>query len=179
MNIRQAVLRVFIFASLVGLANASSAATASAQDQAACPTAYGAYYKAPDGWKKLRVETWKSGSAKQPAGTWVQGAGPALRVADHRPTFCIRQPVGTVGTAETPEPIALVKLDSKSGGARTRAGGDSAVRGYTEDQVVQTRMSRADEEGMFSITPTAEIPMGEYLVVVGTKNPRAYQFGVR
>jgi hypothetical protein len=144
-----------------------------AQAQRPCPSQYGVYYKSPAGWKILGQSKLDSTRAKQGDTTAAPNAAISktpMKIKDRRPTFCIRQPVASLGTPDKPDAVVLIKFDNKK--AR------EPLRNYSQDQVVATHLGRADEEGLFTITSTSDLTSGEYVILLGSENPGGYEFVV-
>src|SRR5665213_1320557 len=157
-----------------------AAAPSRAQEQRPCPAQYGVYYRSAAGWEKLPQITSNSSPATQSEKTSALTA--PMKITDHRPTFCIRQPVASVNAPGKPDPVVLIKFDKQksAAGLKTPKGAaDSGFTGYSQDQLVQTHLARADEEGLFTISSTSDLASGEYLIIIGSEKSKGYDFAVR
>ncbi len=141
--------------------------SAYAQAQRPCPSQYGVYYKASTGWKVLHQVRSNDSLPKQ----GDKPSGAAISVTDHRPTFCVRRPVASLGTPDKPAPVVLIRFDPKKD--------PEPFRNYSEDQVVDAHIGRADEEGLFTISTTSDLPAGEYAILLGSDKNGGYEFVVR
>jgi hypothetical protein len=155
------------FAALIVLLAVAS--PAHGQTTRPCPSQYGVYYKSAAGWTALRPIVADGPAAKQPDN--VSRPSAPVKVTDHRPMFCIRQPVGSLGGPEKPDPVVLIRLDEKKA--------TSQIRNYAQEQVVPTHLARADEEGLFTISSTSDLSTAEYSIILGSQNGAAYEFVVR
>jgi hypothetical protein len=158
------------------------------------PEANGAYYKsAADQFVKLESISMAGGGAKHmgkvfvPFGTpqmvWTyRGAEAPIKIIEKRPVFYVRNYAAILdGPYTGVRNAVIVRFDKKSDHRelQTTSGGNAFTlkSGFSKERVVELEAKKIGDE-VYSLTPTSDIPPGEYLLTFNSTGSSGYDFSV-
>jgi hypothetical protein len=119
-----------------------------------------------------------------PQMVWTfRGAEAPLELSDRRPVFYVKENPAIANVAgRTDRDLLIVRFDKKKDRRelQTTNGGNMFTfkSGISRDRmpdVVATRLS----DGVFTVTPTSDLPPGEYLITFSSMGTTGYDFGVK
>jgi hypothetical protein len=197
-SIVEAMLRSNGSAQAAGTSQASGTSPEKTQDPSSDsadrePPGQGVYYKGPGGWVKLETIMMSGGGAKKmgkvlvpgltPHFVWTfRGATAPVHVIERRPIFYVKQgPYLTDIPGQSARDIVMVRFDQKKDHRELQTtSGSSAFTfkaGFSKERtpdIVVTPVS----PGLFSLTPSHDLPEGEYLLTFGSVGYTGYDFSI-
>lgn len=158
------------------------------------PQSDGAFLKTSQGWQKLQVLSMSGGGLKHMGKVFVPGLTPQMvwtfsgaespmQISERRPVFYVKQApaLAEVG-GRTERDLVIVRFDKKKDRRelQTTNGGSMFTfkAGLSKDRTPDITALRLTD-GVFSVTPTSDLPPGEYLLTFSAMGMSGYDFGVK
>jgi hypothetical protein len=184
------ICAVFI-AACVSFCNAQDTMASGKETQ---PPGDGFYYENAQGWQKLRPISMAGGGLKHvgkmfvpgltPQMVWTfRGAEAPVQLTEHRPIFYIRElPFMADIAGRSERDLVIVRFDKKKDHRelQTTNGGNMFTfkAGLSKDRTPDVT-TKTISDGVFLVTPTGDLPPGEYLLTFSAMGISGYDFGVR
>lgn len=139
------------------------------------PPGYGVYYKTKGGWQKIEYTSPLGNNVGVFSGVTLtyHGAAAALQIADHRPVFYFER----MTTARNTIIVRLEKKKDQRDVKVIRTGVLTAKGGPDKKHVPDVTVQSVNDR-VISITPTQELPSGEYLLT-DSGGYGGYDFGIQ
>jgi hypothetical protein len=160
------------------------------QSKPPVPAQAGTWYQSSSGYTRMELATSSgfktSGVAKSAfsygiakvKGKWLyRNPSATSQLTDHHPVFVLVSVIDVSTQA-----IALVRLDVKKNEREAQYCEAGAWTGVKEEDknIVPLTVTRNPDSNNLTITPTADLPDGEYLLITNTgKGYDGYDFGVK
>ncbi len=154
------------------------------------PTVPGTWYQSPSGYTRMELATssgYKAAGVAKSAitygvskvkGKWLyRNASAAAQLTDHRPVFVLISVIDV-----STQSVALVRLDVKKNEREAQYCEAGIWTGIKEEDknIVLLSVTRIPDTNNLTITPTADLPNGEYLLITDQgKGYDGYDFGVK
>jgi hypothetical protein len=158
------------------------------------PQEDGFYYKGAQGWQKLQPISMAGGGLKHagkmfvpgltPQMVWTfRGAEAPIQIADRRPTFYVKElPAMATIAGRSERDLVIVRFDKKKDHRelQTTNGGNMFTfkAGLSKDRTPDIT-TKTISDGVFMVTPSTDLPPGEYLLTFSSMGTSGYDFGVR
>jgi hypothetical protein len=170
------------------------AAQNAAVPQDAQTLADGFYYKTPQGWQKLEALSMAGGGIKHagkmlvpgltPQFVWTfRGAEAPVQIGDKKPTFYIKElPMLASTTGRTERDLIVIRFDKKKDHRelQTTNGGNMFTfkSGISKDRMPDIT-TKTVADGVFMVTPNADLKPGEYMITFSALGNNGYDFGIK
>lgn len=154
----------------------------------------GFYYKTPQAWQKLEPLSMAGGGLKHvgkmlfpgltPQMVWTfRGAEAPAQIGDKRPTFCIKElPILASTAGRSGRDLLIVRFDKKKDHRelQTTSGGNMFTfkSGISKDRMPDIT-TKTVADGIFMVTPNADLKPGEYMVTFSALGITGYDFGIK
>ena len=154
----------------------------------------GFYYKTQQGWQKLEPTQMAGGGLKHagkmfvpgltPQMVWTfRGAESPIQIVEPRPTFCIKeQPMLSEMAGRSERDVVIVRFDKKKDHRelQTTSGGNMFTfkSGFSKERLPDVTTSKI-ADGIFTVTPNQDLPLGEYLITFSSVGVNGYDFGIK
>jgi hypothetical protein len=173
--------------------NSAPAASSPSNNDTVHMLSEGTYYKGDKGWVKLEQLTMAGAGMTKvgkmfvpgltPQMVWTyRGAQSPIQLAERRPLFYVKESPYMANIAgRSSRDIVIVRFDKKKDHRELQAtsGGNAFTfkSGFSKEKIPEITVDRVSET-IFTITPKADLPPGEYLITYGAGGS-GYDFGIK